>query len=119
MEEEKTIDIKGTLQQFINTPEPELEQEEAIKKYDVKSKKKKSEEDATEGEEEAEHLKRVKAELLASLERVKKLEQQLYGQKEKSNEKIKQNLKTSGNSPSQATQTKDIKTEKVAEKERE
>jgi len=85
MNEEKMIDVKGTLEKFVKPDEPELEQEEAIRKYEeVKDKKKKNNNDdeSDENTEEQEHLKRVKRELLASLERVKKLAQDLFGQKE-------------------------------------
>ena len=123
MEEEKTIDIKGTLDQFLNTPAPELPQEEAIRKYQepITAKRRSGGGDATDTSEEDEHLKRVKAELLASLERVKKLEQQLYGQKEKSNEKIKQSLKASGGSQGKGSQQveRPIEVEERQQKERE
>ena len=90
--DEKLIDIKGTLKQLVEADEPELSQEEAIAKYE--ENKKKYSGDSTDTTEEQEHLKRIKKELLASLERVKKLEEQLFKDKE---EKIKLNVKDSKN----------------------
>lgn len=90
-EEEKIIDIKGTLEEFIEEEKPELSQEEAIKAYkngDIieypKKKKKSSSEDEEENEDD-EHLKRVKKELLASLERVNILEKKIFAEKDKEN----------------------------------
>jgi len=83
---ESNIDFKGTLASFLKEDEPELSQEEAIKKYTENTKKRKHNNDS-DGEdaysEEEEHLKRVKQELLASLERVKKLENQIFVEKDK------------------------------------
>ena len=83
--DEKLIDIKGTLKQLV-------EADEAIAKYEENKKKYSGE--STDTTEEQEHLKRIKKELLASLERVKKLEEQLFKDKE---EKIKLNVKDSKN----------------------
>ena len=92
--QEKLIDIKGTLKQFVEADEPELSQEEAIMKYgENKNKKKKNDETST--TEEEEHLKRIKQELLASLKRVEKLEELLF--KNKKEEKLKLNVKDSKN----------------------
>ena len=44
--EEKLIDIKGTLKQFVEADEPELSQEEAILKYGETNKKKNNNSDA-------------------------------------------------------------------------
>ena len=88
--EEKLIDIKGTLKQLVEADEPELSQEEAIAKYG--ENKKNNVGDETDSTEEQEHLKRIKKELLASLERVKKLEENLFKEKE---EKLKVNVKSS------------------------
>lgn len=90
--EEKLIDIKGTLKQFIEADEPELSQEEAIAKFG--ENKKNNAGDTEDTTEEQEHLKRIKKELLASLERVKKLEENLFKEKEA---KIKLNVKDSKN----------------------
>lgn len=92
---EKNIDIKETIENFIKTDEPELSQEEAIMQFgekNTKHKKISEEDDDNANSEEQEHLKRVKKELLASLERVKDLEKKLYGEvqtKEKSQLKVK------------------------------
>ena len=94
---EKNVDIKGTLANFLKDEEPELSQEEAIKKYSEYVKKRKSNTGGAEDNtEEEEHLKRVKQELLASLERVKKLEKQIYGQNEKEINAKKLKVKESG-----------------------
>ena len=100
--EEKIIDFKGTLEQFIKPDEPEMSQEEAIMKFGEK-KKASSEEDSTE---EQEHLKRVKQELLASLERVKKLEKQIYSEKD-FDEKKKLKVEKSSSSGYSAKISKD------------
>ena len=94
--EEKLIDIKGTLKQFVEADEPELSQEEAILKYGETNKKKNNNSDADDEDvtEELEHLRRIKKELLASLERVKKLEERLFKDHE---EKLKLNVKASKN----------------------
>lgn len=90
---EANVDIKGTLVKFIKTDEPELSQEEAIMKYGESKKtgsnnnnsSSSNDDDSQNAEttEEQEHLKRVKQELLASLERVKQLEKKIYGKEEK------------------------------------
>ena len=103
MQEEKqeaSVDIKGTLAKFIKTDEPELSQEEAIMKYG-------------EATEEQEHLKRVKQELLASLDRVKQLEKKIYGREEKVNSKKDFKVSEGGK---QITKEKD-EVEKKPEKE--
>ena len=111
MQEEKLIDIKGTFSQFVKADEPELSQEEAIMKYQNPLLKKAGNNgDDGENSEEQEHLKRVKKELLASLERVKKLEQQIF--KEKEDNKIK--VKVKGENGGGVSQGKD-KTQKVFE----
>lgn len=121
MQEEKqeaSVDIKGTLAKFIKTDEPELSQEEAIMKYgETKNKKASSnnDDDAQNGEatEEQEHLKRVKQELLASLDRVKQLEKKIYGREEKVNSKKDFKVSEGGK---QITKEKD-EVEKKPEKE--
>ena len=120
--EEKIIDIKGTLKQLVEADEPELSQEEAIMEYgEVKKKKNNNSADDEDITEELEHLKRIKKELLASLERVKKLEEQLFKEHE---EKIKLNVKASKNGgfssgKSIAQKENEVEKEKKDEKERE
>ncbi len=90
--DEKLIDIKGTFKQFIEEDKIELSPEEEIMKYEEKKNKKSdNDNDTTENEE---HLKRIKQELLASLKRVEKLEEQLFKNHE---EKLKLNVKDSKN----------------------
>ena len=87
MQEEKLIDIKGTLEKFIKADEPEMTQEEAIARFaDINEEIKRianssgtSDGEAGENTEEQEHLKRIKEELLASLKRVEELEKKIYG----------------------------------------
>lgn len=122
--EEKLIDIKGTLAQFVKTDEPELSQEEAIMQFGEPKKKKNNNnngdgDDADNITEELEHLRRIKKELLASLERVKKLEEQLF--KERA-EKIKLNVKSSKNggyTSTKAKNEKEIDSKTPNQKERE
>ena len=96
MQEEKIVDIRGTFEKFIKPDLPDMEQEEAIAKFREKDLKKaiKNSENSGDGEnvdntEEKEHFERVKKELLASLERVKKLEKQIYGEQELETKKEK------------------------------
>ena len=96
IDEEVRIDLKGTISGMVKEEKPEMTQEEAIKNYkdeNIKKKKKNAtEDDESAYNEELEHLERIKKELLASLERVKKLEEKLFGEKakEKNNiEKVK------------------------------
>ena len=83
---EKIIDVKGTLEDFIEEEKPELSQEEAIKAYkkgdviEYPNKKKKEEDEEAEDDE---HLKRVKKELLESLKRVDILEKKIFEEKDK------------------------------------
>ena len=74
--------------------EPELSQEEAIMKYGETKKKRKIDNDDTDTTEEENHLKRIKKELLASLKRVERLEEQLFKYRE---EKLRLNVKDSKN----------------------
>ena len=95
MQEEKresNIDIKGTMKKFIEADEPELEQEEAIMKYEETKNKKTSSSgsDTEENSEEQEHLKRVKTELIASLKRVEQLEKKVF-KEDVIDEKVKKN----------------------------
>ena len=121
--EEKLIDIKGTLKQFVEADEPELSQEEAIMKYEEPKNKKNSynnnDDDNMDTTEEEEHLKRIKQELLASLKRVEKLEELLFKNKE---EKLKLNVKNSkggGFTSSKSLSEKESETKKRNQKERE
>ena len=117
--EEKLIDIKGTLEQFVKADEPELSQEEAIMRFGEPKKKKNNNSDADDSaddiSEELEHLRRIKKELLASLERVKKLEEQLFKNHE---EKLKLNVKASKSGGFSSSKSKEEK-EKQNQKERE
>ena len=83
--EEKITDIKGTLESFVEGEKPEISQEEEIKAYEEgpqKPKKRKKPSDDEDFDEDDEPLKRLKQELLASLEKVNKLAKQLFGEKE-------------------------------------
>ena len=120
--EEKLIDIKGTLKQFVEADEPELSQEEAIMKYEEPKEKKNknynnynnNNDDDMDTTEEEEHLKRIKQELLASLKRVEKLEELLF--KKKLNVK---NSKGGGFTSSKSLSEKETETKKRNQKERE
>lgn len=91
---EKTIDIKGTLQEFIEEEPQEISQEEAIESYkegdiiEYKPKKRKKNEEDDEDEDD-EHLKRIKRELLESLKRVDMMEKKIFEEKEDSLKNIK------------------------------
>ena len=91
--EEKLIDIKGTFEEFIQEEKPELSQEEAInayKKSDIIEYKTNKKKKLAEENEDDEHLKRVKKELLESLKRVDIMEKKIFEEKEtKNNIKIK------------------------------
>ena len=83
--EEILTDLRGTIESLVKWEEPELSQEEAIKAYKEEKpqrhrRRKKSSEDND--SEDDERLKRLKQELLASLEKVNKLAKQLFGEKE-------------------------------------
>ena len=91
---EKTIDIKGTLQEFIEEEPQEISQEEAIQSYkegdiiEYKPKRRKKNEEDDENEDD-EHLKRIKRELLESLKRVDMMEKKIFEEKEDSLKNIK------------------------------
>ena len=89
--EEKLTDLKGALESIIEGEGPELSQEDAIKAYKgenvTRHKRKKNSTSDDEDVEDDEHLKRLKQELLASLEKVNKLAKQLFGEKESLNVK--------------------------------
>ena len=87
---EKIIDIKGTLEDFIEEGKPELSQEEAIKAYregDIIKypKNKKGAQDEEDENEDDEHLKRIKKALLESLKRVDTMEKKIFEEKGKEN----------------------------------
>lgn len=117
---EKIIDLKGTLEGFIEEEKPELSQEEAIKaykegdiiKYPTKGKKSSEEEDENEDDE---HLKRIKKALLESLKRVDTMEKKIFEEKDKENLK---NIKVKSDSQKSKEKTKDIDKEKVIEQMR-
>ena len=102
------IKIKETFGNMLKEDIPEMSQEEAIKNYraddtiGIPNKKKGS--DPEDNTEETEHLNRIKAELLASLERVKKLAQKLFKDEKEvqSKLKVKEGSNGSGGSPGQS-----------------
>ena len=115
---EKLIDIKGTLEDFIEEEKPELSQEEAIKAYkegDIIKypKNKKGAQDEEDENEDDEHLKRIKKALLESLKRVDTMEKKIFEEKGKENIK---NIKVK--SKSQKSKEKEIDKEKVIEQMR-
>ena len=115
---EKIIDIKGTLEDFIEEEKPELSQEEAIKAYkegDIIAypKKRKNTSNEEDENEDDEHLKRIKKALLESLKRVDTMEKKIFEEKGKENIK---NIKVK--SKSQKSKEKEIDKEKVIEQMR-
>ena len=113
--EENLIDLKGSLESFVASEEPELSQEDAIKAYregPEKTKKRKKSSSDDDDIEDDEHLKRLKQELLASLEKVNKLAKQLFGEKEIYNVK---NLKV--NEKYQKAKEKDLEKDIAKSKE--
>lgn len=93
---DKNIDMKTTFSNLIKEEIPEMSQEDAIKNYrendtiaPIKTSNKDG--DSDENTEESEHLKRIKQELIASLERVKQLAKKLYSEdKNKTSIKVKE-----------------------------
>ncbi len=89
--EEKLTDLKGSIESLVEGELPELSQEDAIKAYREGSqksrKRKKISSDEEDDAQDDEHLKRLKQELLASLEKVNKLARQLFGEKSFTNVK--------------------------------
>ena len=89
--EEKLTDLKGSIESLVEGELPELSQEDAIKAYREGSqksrKRKKISSDEEDDVQDDEHLKRLKQELLASLEKVNKLARQLFGEKSFTNVK--------------------------------
>ncbi len=115
--EEKLIDLKGTLESIIEGEGPELSQEDAIKAYKgenvTRHKRKKNSTSDDEDVEDDEHLKRLKQELLASLEKVNKLAKQLFGEKESLNlKKLKVKEKYEKAKENEQVIDKNIKKEK-------
>ena len=113
---EKIIDIKGTLEDFIEEEKPELSQEEAIKAYkegDIIAypKKRKNTSNEEDENEDDEHLKRVKKALLESLKRVDTMEKKIFEEKDKDNLK---NIKVK--SGSQKAQEKEKVIEQMRQK---
>ena len=115
---EKIIDIKGTLEDFIEEEKPELSQEEAIKAYregDIIKypKNKKGAQDEEDENEDDEHLKRIKKALLESLKRVDTMEKKIFEEKGKENIK---DIKVK--SKAQKSKEKEVNKEKVIEQMR-
>lgn len=90
-EEEKVLDLKSTIESFIEEEKTKLSQVEAIKAYKdgkieyTKKRKKNSSSDDEDENEDDEHMKRVKKALLESLERVNTLEKTIFEEKDKEN----------------------------------
>lgn len=123
-EEEKVINFKETLHDFVKAEEPELSQVEAIKAYKEDdtirvTKKRKSNSSDDEENEDDEHLKRVKKELLDSLARVEVLAKKTFEEKEKAKENLK-NIKvkkssSGGKSPKNQEQVLEQMRQKIGE----
>ena len=115
--EEKKVEIKKTFSGLIGEEIPEMSQEEAIKNYRENDTIApiKNDSDSDDDTEESEHLKRVKQELLASLERVKQLAKKIFSEeKVKDSLKLKEKIgKTGGKGVSKKLETGEI----VAKKE--
>lgn len=119
-EEVRDESVKSTFSKLIKEEMPEMSQEEAIKNYRendtiVAIKKSKKDEGNEDNTEESEHLKRIKQELLASLERVKQLAKKIF-----SEENVKDNLKVkekTGKTGGKGLSKKAEAGEKVAKKE--
>ena len=115
---EKIIDIKGTLEDFIEEEKPELSQEEAKKAYkegDIIAypKKRKNTSNEEDENEDDEHLKRIKKALLESLKRVDTMEKKIFEEKGKENIK---DIKVK--SKAQKSKEKEVNKEKVIEQMR-
>lgn len=91
--------LKEVFEKLIDEEPKEMSQEEAIKTYQ-EHKSKKSSNTSTSGEttdsnqEESEHLKRIKIELLSSLKRVDELAKRIFIDKEIKAKNILKNTKT-------------------------
>ena len=120
---ERIIDIKGTLEGFIEEEKPELSQEEAIKayrkgdiiEYHPKKRKGNNNGENDEENEDDEHLKRVKKALLESLKRVDIMEKKIFEEKGKENLK---NIKVKSGSQKSKGKSQDIENNKVIEQMR-
>ena len=90
-DEEKLTDIKGSLESLVEGELPEVSQEEAIKAYrgegPQKPKKRKKTSSNEEDDDNDDYLRKLKQELLASLEKVNRLARQLFGEKSYTNVK--------------------------------
>lgn len=122
--QEKIIDFKETFKDLIEEPKPELSQEDAIRQYKDEAsiasslKKKKVSSDNSEENEDEEHLKRVKKELLDSLARVKELEKNIFKENDKENIKgikVKKSSNGGGKGKSDQEQILDQMRQKVQE----
>ena len=130
MQEEKIVDIKGTLEKFVKPEEVEMSQEEEIKniqlsdlKKEIKKIRNKSGSTSDSSEDDSmldeEDLNRIKKELLASLERVSKLEKQVYSEPEYEKNKMKID-KVEGGGANQSISKEGISVKSINnEKERE
>ena len=82
--EEKLTDIKGSLESLVEGELPEISQEEAIKAYKgegPQKPKKRKQITSDEEDDDDDYLRKLKQELLASLEKVNRLARQLFGEK--------------------------------------
>ncbi len=122
---ESNIDVVGTIKKFVEAEEPELEQKEAIMKYEEHKRKRRrknsSDEDIEDNTEEKEHLNRIKQELLASLKRVEEMEKEVFNEKDiEMKSKLKVNKKNSaGKSNQQEKEQQNIRKMEDKQKERE
>ncbi len=124
---ESNIDVKGTLKKFVEAEKPELEQKEAIIKYQEykrnsrRRRKNDSDDDIEDNTEEQEHLNRIKQELLASLKRVEEMEKEVFNEKDNADKlKVKVQKKNGGGKSSQrAKEERQEQLEFKKQKERE
>ena len=115
---EKNIDIKNTMAKMFREEKPEMTQEEAIMSYEENPSDKKDNDD--DNTEESDHLKRIKQELLASLERVKQLAKKIYGDdKNKLKKGVKEKNQNVKNKDGKETQTNEVTIKEKDDKERE
>ena len=118
-DKEAKVDIKGTISKLVEPEAPELTQEEEIMKFGEEKTKKSSsnngnnDDQGGQNTEEQEHLKRVKQELLESLNRVKILEKKTFGEKDSNKKDFKIEAKKSSISQTKEKMEKEpIETEK-------
>ena len=116
--EEKLTDLKGSIESLVEGELPELSQEDAIKAYregpQKSRKRKKISSDEEDDAQDDEHLKRLKQELLASLEKVNKLARQLFGEKSFTNVK---NMKVKKEYQKVSSKEKNVQRETSKEQE--